>query len=122
MNCIAALPGMVPDGKLTESRRGTRDAKHDRIHWPKSFASRVPCLASRKSHMHWLTQLFILALVASTLAQWWLSVRQTRNVSAHRETVPEPFAERVGGEEHRKAADYTLAKESLGRVQIAIDV
>src|SRR6266481_2292258 len=72
--------------------------------------------------MHWLTQLFIAALSISTLTQWWLSVRQTRYVNEHRDRVPGPFAERISADQHRKAADYTLAQERLGRVHGVLDV
>jgi len=71
--------------------------------------------------MHWLTQLFIAALASSTAAQWWLSLRQTRAVIAHREHVPTPFAERISADDHRKAADYTVARERVGRVQLFLD-
>ena len=71
--------------------------------------------------MHWLTLLFLIALFTSTLAQWWLSLRQTRNVVAHREQVPAPFADRITLDEHRKAADYTVAREKLGRINLLID-
>lgn len=72
--------------------------------------------------MHWLTQIFIAALATSALAQWWLSLRQSRYVIRNREQVPAPFAERVSADDHRKAADYTVARERLGRVEICIDV
>jgi len=71
--------------------------------------------------MHWLTLLFLVALITSTIAQWWLSLRQTRNVVAHREQVPTPFADRISLEEHHKAADYTVARERLGRINLLID-
>jgi STE24 endopeptidase len=71
--------------------------------------------------MHWLTYLFLAALVTSTAAQWWLSLRQTRNVVAHREHVPGAFAERVSADEHRRAADYTVARENLGRISLVLD-
>jgi STE24 endopeptidase len=71
--------------------------------------------------MHWLTLLFLTALITSTLAQWWLSLRQTRNVVAHREQVPTPFADRISLDEHHKAADYTVARERLDRINLLID-
>jgi len=71
--------------------------------------------------MHWLTQLFLLAVVGSVLMQWWLSIRQTRAVLAHREHVPAPFAERIGADDHRKAADYTMARERVGRIDLVVD-
>ncbi len=71
--------------------------------------------------MHWLTLLFLFALVTSTLAQWWLSLRQTHAVTAHRDQVPLPFAERITADEHRKAADYTIARERFARIQLVFD-
>jgi len=71
--------------------------------------------------MHWLTQLFVFALIASVVAQWWLSARQASHVAAHRDRVPTPFAERITAADHRKAADYTLARERLGRIDLLLD-
>ncbi len=66
--------------------------------------------------------LFFIALAASTLIQWWLSQRQSRFVGMHRTQVPEAFAERISLQAHEKAADYTLAKTSLERIEIVIGV
>lgn len=66
--------------------------------------------------MHWLTLLFIAAVVFSTAIELWLSQRQISTVAAHRTRVPEPFATSVSAEEHAKAADYTIAKARFGRV------
>ncbi|MDH4051539.1 MAG: M48 family peptidase, partial [Rubrivivax sp.] len=65
-------------------------------------------------------QIFTVSLVfAASLLVWlaarlWLSTRQMRHVTAHRDRVPEPFAGIVDLAVHRKAADYTLAKGRLG--------
>ncbi|MDB6044431.1 MAG: peptidase [Gammaproteobacteria bacterium] len=66
--------------------------------------------------MHWLTLLFIAAVIASTAVELWLSHRQIAAVAAHRDRVPEPFAATVSAEEHAKAADYTIAKARFGRI------
>jgi len=66
--------------------------------------------------MHWLTSLFIAAVVVSTALELWLSQRQIAAVAAHRGRVPEPFASSVSAAEHEKAADYTIAKARFGRV------
>ncbi len=66
--------------------------------------------------MHWLTLLFIVAVGASTAVAWWLARRQVQAVVAHRDQVPGPFAQQISGEEHRKAADYTIARVRFGRV------
>jgi STE24 endopeptidase len=66
--------------------------------------------------MHWLTLLFIAAVVVSTALELWLSQRQIATVAAHRGQVPEPFATSITAAEHAKAADYTIAKARFGRV------
>ncbi|MBV8782740.1 MAG: M48 family metallopeptidase [Gammaproteobacteria bacterium] len=71
--------------------------------------------------MHVLTWLFLAALLTGTALELWLSQRQMRAVGAAREAVPEPFREAVSPEEHRKAADYTIAKARLGRVGTVLD-
>ncbi|MEO8507311.1 MAG: M48 family metallopeptidase [Betaproteobacteria bacterium] len=67
------------------------------------------------------TTLFTLALAASLVVRLWLSRRQMAHVSAHRETVPPAFAARIGISAHRKAADYTLAKQRLSMLHAAVD-
>jgi STE24 endopeptidase len=66
--------------------------------------------------MHWLTILFIAAVTASTALELWLAHRQVEAVGAHRDRVPEPFAGRISVQDHRKAADYTIAKVRLDRI------
>ena len=50
-----------------------------------------------------------------------LSTRQIVYVSNHRESVPTPFSDVINAEDHRKAADYTVARLRLGRVDLLID-
>jgi STE24 endopeptidase len=69
----------------------------------------------------WLTFLFILAVLAGLAAEMWLSQRQADNVARHRETVPGPFAGSVSAAEHRKAADYTIAKLRFARLSSVTD-
>jgi STE24 endopeptidase len=66
--------------------------------------------------MHWLTVLFIVALAASTVVELWLARRQVDAVAAHRDRVPEPFAGQISVEDHRRAADYTIARVRFGRI------
>jgi STE24 endopeptidase len=70
---------------------------------------------------HWLTFVFLVALLAHVAAQYWLSWRQVRHVSARRAAVPPAFADSVPLEAHRKAADYTVARHRLGRFEVAWD-
>jgi len=71
--------------------------------------------------MAWLTPLFLIALVAGTLIELWLSGRQMGAVMQHRDRVPAPFANSVSAQDHRKAADYTIAKARLGRCGTIVD-
>jgi len=71
--------------------------------------------------MSLFTSIFITFLVASTLCRLWLSLRQTRHVSAHRGQVPDPFTGQISLEDHQKAADYTNAKAQLGRMETVYD-
>ena len=71
--------------------------------------------------MAWLTPLFLIALVAGTLIELWLSGRQMGTVIQHRDRVPAPFADSVSAQDHRKAADYTIAKARLGRCGTIVD-
>ncbi|SDZ88443.1 STE24 endopeptidase [Thiothrix caldifontis] len=70
--------------------------------------------------MQTFTYIFLAFLLASTLVQLYLSLRQKQHVSAHRAAVPTPFAGKISLEEHQKAADYTLAKGGLGRIDLLI--
>ena len=66
--------------------------------------------------------LFLIALGLSTLVQWWLSLRQSHFVGVHRTQVPEAFTARIPLPAHKKAADYTLAKTTIERIEILIGV
>jgi STE24 endopeptidase len=70
---------------------------------------------------HWLTIAFIAGASLHLLVQFWLSVRQTRHVSAHRDTVPSAFAGVVSETDHAKAADYTVARQRFSRVELLFD-
>lgn len=63
--------------------------------------------------MNTFTSLFLAALAVSSGIEYWLARRQASHVRLHREQVPEAFRDSVSLEEHRKAADYTLAKGRL---------
>ncbi len=70
---------------------------------------------------HWFTVVFVAALAAHLLLQLWLSSRQVRQVVARRDAVPASFADAVSLAEHQKAADYTVARQKFGRVEILYD-
>jgi STE24 endopeptidase len=66
------------------------------------------------------TLIFILAIIATTGTQLWLSIRQTKHVTEKRPAVPSEFSESITLEEHQKAADYTTTKSSFGRKELIV--
>lgn len=62
---------------------------------------------------------FLAMLGLSVAVEAWLARRQIRHVLAHRDTVPAAFRDRVSAEEHRKAADYTAARNRFGLINLA---
>ncbi len=71
--------------------------------------------------MHWLTPLFVIAVLAGAGIDLWLSLRQAASVARHRQVVPAAFAASVSVQEHGKAADYTLARVRFGRIGTFVD-
>lgn len=69
--------------------------------------------------MQTITVIFLLALAVFLSVQYWLLVRQARSVASNRGAVPGVFAERISLEAHQKAADYTLAKLTVTKIEIA---
>jgi len=67
--------------------------------------------------MHIFTIIFLSLLALSLLTELWLANRHIRHVLAHRDIVPEPFRSRITPEDHRKAADYTVAHTRFGRIE-----
>jgi STE24 endopeptidase len=68
---------------------------------------------------HTVTLAFVAALLASMAVRFWLATRQMRHVARYRDAVPAAFAATVTPEQHRKAADYTLAKGRLSLLTMA---
>ena len=62
------------------------------------------------------TSMFVLALAVSAGLRTWLAMRQIRHVAAHRDAVPQAFADRIGLASHQRAAAYTIARTRLGQV------
>ncbi|HKD53545.1 MAG TPA: M48 family metallopeptidase, partial [Steroidobacteraceae bacterium] len=71
--------------------------------------------------MHWLTPVFVLAVLAGAALELWLAQRQAATVARHRSAVPGPFAASVSAADHGKAADYTIAKLAFGRIGTLVD-
>jgi STE24 endopeptidase len=68
--------------------------------------------------MHSFTLLFLAMLLVSLAVQLWLEQRQLRHVMAHRGAVPAAFAGQITLQAHQKAADYTVAKVRLSRLEL----
>ena len=66
--------------------------------------------------MHPFSLTFLAVVVASTGLQLWLLGRHAASVRAHRGQVPPAFAASITLDAHRRAADYTLARISVARV------
>ena len=61
-----------------------------------------------------LTWAFLAALAGATGVRLWLALRQIRHVRAHRDRVPDGFAETIPLSAHQKAADYCVARTRVG--------
>ncbi|MES9856029.1 MAG: M48 family metallopeptidase [Sedimenticola sp.] len=68
--------------------------------------------------MHNFTLVFLITLAAGLVTQLWLLQRHRKNIRTHRGNVPSAFTDQITLEQHQKAADYTLAKSSLGRIEL----
>ncbi len=71
--------------------------------------------------MQWLTPVFVAAVIAETITRLWLATRQIAAVRAHRDSVPEQFRSQVELADQQKAADYTVARARLGRLDTVAD-
>lgn len=68
--------------------------------------------------MNTFTLVFLFFLTLAGLTQWWLASRQARHVYSHRNAVPADFADKISLATHQKAADYTLAKQRIGYLEM----
>lgn len=64
---------------------------------------------------------FLAAFIITYGLKLWLALRQMRHVYVHRDAAPAAFADRIAPEQHRKAADYTLAKTRFSLPHLALD-
>jgi STE24 endopeptidase len=67
--------------------------------------------------MNEFTWVFLAALALMIGIELWLSLRQGNYVQANRGQVPSAFKEQVKLAAHQKAADYTVAKGKLNRIE-----
>ncbi len=68
--------------------------------------------------MDLFTLLFLAALAAGALLQLWLLQRHLRHVAAHRDRVPAEFSGQIELSAHQRAADYTLAKGGINKLEL----
>jgi STE24 endopeptidase len=66
----------------------------------------------------WFSYFFIVALIGAISLQLWLIARQKNHVSKYSDTVPEAFANKISLEAHQKAANYTIAKLQVGKIEL----
>ncbi len=67
------------------------------------------------------SSVFLAAVVLTFGLKLWLLLRQMRHVFLHRDTPPAAFANSISPEQHRKAADYTLAKTRLALLNLIVE-
>jgi STE24 endopeptidase len=66
------------------------------------------------------TWIFLALLALNVGLKYWLAARQIHYVLGRADAVPAQFAGQVSLESHRKAAAYTVAKQRLAMIEIAI--
>lgn len=71
---------------------------------------------------HIFSTVFLAALILMIVLRYWLSARQIAHVRAHRNAVPQQFADRMSLAAHQKAADYTVVRTRLGRVSLCVEI
>ncbi len=70
--------------------------------------------------MNTLTYALIIALITGVWLQWRLGIRHIHHIRAHRDAVPDDFADKIPLEAHRKAADYTCAKTRILLIDLVL--
>ncbi|MFB9156723.1 M48 family metallopeptidase [Chromobacterium violaceum] len=65
--------------------------------------------------------LFAAALTLTLCLKLWLGWRHIRHIARHRDQVPAAFRDSITLEQHRHAADYTIAKTRLGLLSAWVD-
>jgi STE24 endopeptidase len=82
---------------------------------PTDAISNLPAISAST-----FANIVIFALLAHYFIERWLLQRHVRYVAAFRDEVPAPFAGRIGLADHQRAADYTLAKAQVIKVESAV--
>ena len=68
-----------------------------------------------------ITIAFVFSLFTYLAIELWLNQKNQRYIAHHRHVVPSDFAAVVSLEDHQKAADYSIAKLSFGRLGMFLD-
>ncbi|MBL4620857.1 MAG: M48 family metallopeptidase [Immundisolibacteraceae bacterium] len=66
------------------------------------------------------TSLFILFISFALITELYLSNRQISSVRRHRHQVPIDFSDQLELTAHQKAADYTVAKQRVGQLELVL--
>ena len=64
--------------------------------------------------------LFIFLLITTTLFQVWLTKRHIAHIYKNKKSVPIAFSKTISISDHKKAADYTIAKSNIGVIDLFI--
>ena len=64
--------------------------------------------------------LFIFLLITTTIFQVWLTKRHIAHVHKNKKRVPTAFSKTISILDHKKAADYTIAKSNIGVIDLFI--
>ena len=64
--------------------------------------------------MNEISWLVLAALITGLAVQLWLARRHINYIRAHKDRVPQAFADNIPLDAHQKAANYTIAKTHLG--------
>ena len=71
--------------------------------------------------MNFIAIIIFAAIVCSSLLELYLERRQMASVAAHKDLVPAAFAQQLTLEEHRRAAEYNIARARLSTAQKSFD-
>jgi STE24 endopeptidase len=64
--------------------------------------------------------LFIFLLITTTIFQVWLTKRHVAHIHKNKNKVPPAFSKTISLLDHKKAADYTIAKSNIGVIDLII--
>lgn len=71
--------------------------------------------------MNWIAAVIYAAIILSACLGVYLKMRQSAAAAAHRDEVPSQFADVITPDDHRRAADYTVASMRLSSAEAIFD-